>query len=159
MSTGRSGSKTPYSAGGAGGGGSTGAMLRLRRAARFASRSSGDSEAPPGSDDGLGRAGHGVLLGRCPTDDGRVRHAGLVVDDVGDHHGHVVGGAGVQGQRDETFGSLIGVRNGEGLGDGVHGHVAREPVAAQQVAVAAPGLADRQIGLHARPAVERLGEQ
>ena len=100
-----------------------------------------------------------VLLGGRPGDHRGVRQAGDVLDHVGDHDGDVVRAAALQGELDEPLGGTVRVRRLQGLGDGLLVHDAGQPVAAEQVTVALPQLAQRQVGLHALAAVERLGEQ
>ena len=82
--------------------------------------------------DGGGADDLGVALG------GRV-----VLDDVEDDGGDVVGAARALGQVDELLGGQLGVVHpGEDLPDGGRGDRARQSVGAQQPAVAGDGLSD-----------------
>ena len=54
--------------------------------------------------------------------DDRLRRAVVVVDDVGDHHGHVVGAAAAQRQFDQPVGAVGDVGNLQGIQDGLVAH-------------------------------------
>ena len=71
----------------------------------------------------------------------------VVVDDVGDHHGHVVGAAAAQRQFDETVGTFGDVGNLQRLEDGLVADRIGQPVGAQQIAIAGPRFAHGQGGL------------
>ena len=72
------------------------------------------------------------------------------IDHIGDDAGHVVGAASAQRQFDQPVGALLRFALGEGLEQGLGRHDVGEPVGAQQVAVAGPGLADRHVRLDRR---------
>ncbi|SRX79242.1 hypothetical protein MPP7335_00977 [Mycolicibacterium parafortuitum] len=80
-----------------------------------------------------------VVAGHRARQD-RLGLAVVVVDDVGHHHGDVVGTAAAQGQFDEAVGALGDIGDLQRLGDGVLADRVGEPVRAQQVAVAGAGL-------------------
>ncbi|OBH21439.1 hypothetical protein A9X04_05275 [Mycobacterium sp. E3247] len=70
----------------------------------------------------------------------------VVVDDIGDHHGHVVRAAAAQRQLDEAVGGFGHVRDLQGFQDGLVADRVAESVGAEQVAVAGPRLAHGQRG-------------
>ncbi len=73
--------------------------------------------------------------------------AAVCLDDVGDDAGDVVRSAAAQGQVDERVDRLLGVAAGQRLAQGLVADDPGQPVAAQQVAVAGAGVADRQVDL------------
>ncbi len=109
----------------------------------------------------LGGAGGGPVLGgggpvpvdRRGADHDRVGgRAGAVahlveLEDVGDHDRHVVPAAGAQGQLDEALRAGVDVGDlVQGARDGLAADEPREPVGAEQPAVAGARLADGQVG-------------
>ena len=71
----------------------------------------------------------------------------VVVDDVGDHDGHIVGPAATQRQFDEAVSTFGDVGNLQGLEDGVVAHRVGQPVRAEQVAVTGSRFSHGQSGL------------
>jgi hypothetical protein len=100
---------------------------------------------------GPGKVPHVGLTGHRAGDD-RLGGSVVVVDDVGDHHGHVVGSAAAQSQFDEPVGAVGGVGNLERVLDGLVAHRVGKPVGAQQVAIPEADLAhgQRRLDLVAR---------
>lgn len=113
----------------------------------------------------LRRGGGGGLLGAAAAQARGADDLGLGggalggVDDVGDDDGHVVRGAGAQGEGDEAVGGLTGVvRPAQDLLDRVVRDEAAQAVGAEHVPVAAAGLANAEVGLVARLAGEDAGD-
>src|SRR5690606_21563380 len=72
---------------------------------------------------------------------------GVEVEDVGDDHRDVVGSAAAQRQFDQVLDGLLGALvTGQGVLEGLVGDHAGQAVGADQVPVAGPHLADRQVG-------------
>ena len=103
--------------------------------------------------DGRGAAGGGVGQGRLVVFTGhragenRLGLAVVVVDDVGDHDGHVVGAAAAQRQFDEAVGAFGDVGDLQGLEDGLVAHRVGQPVRAQQVTITGSRFSHGQGGL------------
>jgi hypothetical protein len=92
------------------------------------------------------------------AEDHRVLRRQLLVHDIGDHAGHVVGAAGGQGCTDQLDGGHVDGLRAEQLADLVVGEVVADPVAAQHQPVAGDRVDDRQVGLDLLPAVEGADE-
>ena len=94
--------------------------------------------------------------------DRAVHHRGVVavrhIDDVGDDARHVVRAARAEGQLHQPVRGLVRVRQLQRLQQRVGRDHVGQPVAADQVAVADPGLPDGQVRLHLG-AVERVQDQ
>ena len=85
---------------------------------------------------------------------------GVGVHHVGHDAGDVVRAAAADGQLDQLHDRVVRVRDGlQRLVQGLVGDHVGQAVGAQQVAVAEPGLADRQVGVGLGPAVERAQQQ
>ena len=88
---------------------------------------------------GVGRGGLVVVTGYRTRED-RLRLPVVVVDDVGDDHRDVVGSAAAQREFDEPVGTFGHIRDLQGVEDRLVADRIGQPVGAQQVAVARPGL-------------------
>ncbi len=120
-----------------------------------------------------GRGAHGALvaerhlvLGDGADDHGRVVEligegvTAVDVEDVGDDAGDVVGAAAAQGELDQLLDRLVrALVAGEGLLHRLVADDAGEPVGADQIAVAGPHLADRQVRLDVVAAAQRAHQQ
>src|SRR5690606_13037320 len=96
--------------------------------------------------------GVGQLPGQCVP--------GVEVEDVGDDHRDVVGSAAAQRQFDQVLDGLLGALvTGQGVLEGLVGDHAGQAVGADQVPVAGPHLADRQVGLDVLAAAEGPHQQ
>ena len=132
---------------------------RGRRPRRPVSGRSSAAALAAGVEASTGR-GHGAAH-RSRADDLGHRAGGgrRRVDHVRDDAGDVVGAAAAQGQVDQGLGARARVVVlAEHLREGVVADDAGQAVGADQVAVADPGLADRQVGLVVRVAGQHPGD-
>ena len=97
---------------------------------------------------GVGRRHILVVAGDGAGQDGLRLAAVVVVDDIGDDHGDVVGAATTQRQFDQPVRAFGDIRDLQRLEDGLVADRIGQPVRAQQVAVAFAGLAHDQRRLH-----------
>src|SRR4029077_12577484 len=95
---------------------------------------------------GAGQGQLVVFAGYRARDD-RLGRAVVVVDDVGDHHGDVVGAAAAQRQFDKAVGAVGDIGDLQGVEDGFVADRVGEAVRAQQVAITGAYFPHGQGGL------------